>query len=453
MKFILLIFLFLFQIHSEELEKAILKWKKIPNAKEYKVEIQNKKGFFKKFETDQTELKINLSPGIYEYRVGVINKFGKVKNFSKWEKLEIIYTTEAILETKNYTFYTPDKEKLISLKGKFFLEEMKIFLNGKEKKEIKNFERISENEINFKLDLNEEKEENLNLILINPLEKTTEINNFIILKKSLKPIISSNSEEIILPTFEKEFILKGENFTDEMKIYFIDNETKIFPNDSKILNDKEAKFKFNFENETPKKLKLVLENPLGKITEKENFLILKDPAKLTENSKDVQDNKEIKDSKEVAKTKKFDLYPPLWRSAIFPGWGQFYKGENTKAYIFAGSTIVLLGLIYYFEEEKQSALKRSNDINNRLYFLPSNQNTLPIGLLFYSQANSFYEKAEDFESKQNLAIYGLIGLWSYNLFDIYKNRKEDYPTSSFIFNMNFLNHQKNSFFLGYQIRF
>ncbi len=450
---LIFLFLFLFQIHSEELEKAILKWKKIQNAKEYKVEIQNKKGFFKKFETEQTDLKINLSPGIYEYRVGIINKFGKVKNFSKWEKLEIIYTTEAIVETKNYKFYTPDKEKIINLKGKFFLEEMKILLHGKEKKEIKNFERVSDTEINFNLNLSEEKEEKLNLVLINPLEKKTEIENFIVLKKSLQPIVHSNSEEIILPKTEKEFFLKGENFTEDMKLFLMDGDNKIEIKDSKILNDKEVSFKFNFENQTPKKLKLILENPLGKISEKESFIILRYSNQLASGVSDFEYSKDIKDSKEIAKTKRYDLYPPLWRSAIFPGWGQFYKGENKKAYIFAGSTIFLLGLIYYFQEEKNSNLNRSNEINNRLYFLPSNQNTLPLGLAFYSQSNNFYEKAEDFESKQNLALYGLIGLWSYNLFDIYSNRKTEYPSSGMIFNFNYLSNQKNSFLFGYQILF
>jgi hypothetical protein len=40
-------------------------------------------------------------------------------------------------------------------------------------------------------------------------------------------------------------------------------------------------------------------------------------------------------------------FAPVWRSAILPSWGQFYKGEPTKGYLIAGSTVVLVssGLI------------------------------------------------------------------------------------------------------------
>ncbi len=38
-----------------------------------------------------------------------------------------------------------------------------------------------------------------------------------------------------------------------------------------------------------------------------------------------------------------DWVQPLWRSAVLPGWGQGYNGQNTKGWLLGGTTIALLG--------------------------------------------------------------------------------------------------------------
>jgi tetratricopeptide (TPR) repeat protein len=38
-----------------------------------------------------------------------------------------------------------------------------------------------------------------------------------------------------------------------------------------------------------------------------------------------------------------DWGQPLWRSAILPGWGQIYNGQNTKGYLLMGTNVLLLG--------------------------------------------------------------------------------------------------------------
>jgi len=41
-----------------------------------------------------------------------------------------------------------------------------------------------------------------------------------------------------------------------------------------------------------------------------------------------------------------DWTQPLWRSAVLPGWGQFYNGEKTKGYIIGGLTLgALVGTV------------------------------------------------------------------------------------------------------------
>ncbi|MES2201746.1 MAG: tetratricopeptide repeat protein [candidate division FCPU426 bacterium] len=40
-----------------------------------------------------------------------------------------------------------------------------------------------------------------------------------------------------------------------------------------------------------------------------------------------------------------DWVAPLWRSAILPGWGQYYNGEHGKAWLFGGVTVGLFGAV------------------------------------------------------------------------------------------------------------
>ena len=41
-------------------------------------------------------------------------------------------------------------------------------------------------------------------------------------------------------------------------------------------------------------------------------------------------------------------FSPVWRSAIIPGWGQYFKGEKTKGYSFIGAEVLLVpsGIIF-----------------------------------------------------------------------------------------------------------
>ena len=45
-----------------------------------------------------------------------------------------------------------------------------------------------------------------------------------------------------------------------------------------------------------------------------------------------------------------DAFPPLWRSALLPGWGQYYNGQHDKALIVGGVTLGLLAatVVTYF---------------------------------------------------------------------------------------------------------
>ncbi|MBM4166981.1 MAG: hypothetical protein FJ218_08725 [Ignavibacteria bacterium] len=41
-------------------------------------------------------------------------------------------------------------------------------------------------------------------------------------------------------------------------------------------------------------------------------------------------------------------FSPVWRSMLIPGWGQYYKRETTKGYLFLGAEVLLVpsGIIF-----------------------------------------------------------------------------------------------------------
>jgi tetratricopeptide (TPR) repeat protein len=86
-------------------------------------------------------------------------------------------------------------------------------------------------------------------------------------------------------------------------------------------------------------------------------------------------NQTKKDFREINDQKKFFSYPEYifledkrpsaaWRSALLPGWGQFYKGQPTRGYIYAGafiSSAVILGISVINENKYQDRYLNSGD--------------------------------------------------------------------------------------------
>lgn len=89
----------------------------------------------------------------------------------------------------------------------------------------------------------------------------------------------------------------------------------------------------------------------------------------------------------------------LWRSAIVPGWGQFYKGSMLKGGLVLGGTVALTaGIIYTNSMRSDYAdkiLKTHNAENKRTY------------------AN----KRDNYTTGRNICIGGLAALYVYNIVD------------------------------------
>lgn len=89
----------------------------------------------------------------------------------------------------------------------------------------------------------------------------------------------------------------------------------------------------------------------------------------------------------------------LWRSAIVPGWGQFYKGSNLKGGLILGGTVGLIAGIIYTDSQ------RSNYVNK-------------IGKTHDADIKKAYAtKRDHFTTGRNICIGALAALYIYNLID------------------------------------
>lgn len=89
----------------------------------------------------------------------------------------------------------------------------------------------------------------------------------------------------------------------------------------------------------------------------------------------------------------------LWRSAIVPGWGQFYKGSNIKGGLILGGTVAFVGGIIYTESMRQDYMNKINKTHNT------------------NNMRAYKTRADNFAMGRNICIGGLAALYVYNIID------------------------------------
>ena len=116
----------------------------------------------------------------------------------------------------------------------------------------------------------------------------------------------------------------------------------------------------------------------------------------------------------------------LWRSAVFPGWGQLHKGERKWALIFAGVGAVALGATAGTIANHQSKV---DDYDS---FVEEKINPEALATLSESEVEQRFDKLQslndDVESAatvRTVAFVALAGVWAWNLYDTYRG----FPTS------------------------
>lgn len=89
----------------------------------------------------------------------------------------------------------------------------------------------------------------------------------------------------------------------------------------------------------------------------------------------------------------------LWRSAIVPGWGQFYKGSYLKGGLILGGTAALVGGIVATETIKSDYVRKIGETHNA------------------DQKRLYAKRVDQFSTTRNICIGALGALYIYNLID------------------------------------
>lgn len=257
-----------------EKKKVELKWRRIPEAIYYLLEVQDEKeNIVESIKTKKNKINLYLKPGEYKKRLTIYNKLGEIDTQSDWKSLKVIQVFEP---------------------------------------------------------------------------------------KVIKP------KKIILEKGRKNppIIIKGKHFEEDIEIYFQSIDYRIFANNTITKSDSEIKITKDLSDLPSGVYQLKLKNPHSKEVVYPNFLIIKERGTTTKPDK----------QQEIASSKNWEI---VKRSALFPGWGQYYAGESyrTNSHKYRGivyASLFVLSGFYTYKTYLDYTNKENSLKNNARYFLARN---------------------------------------------------------------------------------
>ena len=103
----------------------------------------------------------------------------------------------------------------------------------------------------------------------------------------------------------------------------------------------------------------------------------------------------------------------VFRSALIPGWGQFYNREPVKGGIIVGVEAALIGAAVAMHFLGAADEDKYTDSNFALKY--PDLGPVELG----QKAQELRQSAEDFYELRNIFIYSAVGVWLYNILDAY----------------------------------
>lgn len=121
--------------------------------------------------------------------------------------------------------------------------------------------------------------------------------------------------------------------------------------------------------------------------------------------------------------------PFVWRSALLPGWGQWYAGSKVRgmSYSFAA-----LGALGYFASS-YSGMNSAQSAYNSAMIIPGNTNFF---LLTYMNNQSKKSALESAQGTAQSAYFLVLGVWLWNLFDAGVITHKEKPKDSLSIDFN-----------------
>ena len=123
-----------------------------------------------------------------------------------------------------------------------------------------------------------------------------------------------------------------------------------------------------------------------------------------------------------------------FRSAIIPGWGQFYKSKNTKGFIFMGVAVASIGSFLYSQNKYNYNINRLEESSS------------------LELQREYSKRADNFKTYKNLSMGAAAAVWIWSIIDaVGTEGKPKYETiaNGFKFNIKSSNNEAIALSLNY----
>jgi hypothetical protein len=116
----------------------------------------------------------------------------------------------------------------------------------------------------------------------------------------------------------------------------------------------------------------------------------------------------------------------MWRSALLPGWGQYYQGRTQAAYIYGGSFLALAGttgiLYREFEVQRTQYNDAATDFINYSPLVVNYDSAAALGLVTILSLNKLEAtrtQADQLATYANVGATLTLALYAWNLTDLW----------------------------------
>ena len=246
----------------------------------------------------------------------------------------------------------------------------------------------------------------------------------IVVSKVYLPEVKSENINLIPNPENQSLTIKGNNFSSDIKIFLKSKHDHNIIKSFIVNSEKEILINISINQNSLGKYDLVLVNPRNKkvhiteflsITEKKDDIISSNQRAIQDlaNSSDIVN---LEKNKIISSSMRFNAG---WRSALIPGWGQYYKEEKVKSIIYF--TTFFSGLVYFNSLYKDYNQAKSNFENssNLGLLLGTYQGTGAGSLIIYNylQNESNYTDSVYRASKASQFAIGIEIIYLVNLLD------------------------------------
>ncbi|TGM11449.1 hypothetical protein EHQ81_17415 [Leptospira selangorensis] len=230
---------------------------------------------------------------------------------------------------------------------------------------------------------------------------------------SQKPeVIAAEKNKFLSKDMPETFEIKGKHFTEATKVILKDSKGNEIPVKSVDLKNPETMVVTIDKKKSPEgPVTLRLENPRNKSTERENYFLVAD----TEDELAALDSKSSY-SGSSSGSSFFDLGAAA-RSAVLPGWGQYYQKKSTfrtaifpSLIIVAGGYAAAKGNSYLNATHELDAARQSNIMYNSAFLQSGNPALFSLALYNYSQISPKYSNAVGEYNQLGVAL-GVLGFF------------------------------------------